>query len=208
MKKIIMLLLGFMSVTEQGLAFAEGDFNPWTVDGSFGLAFYPDMMHQDGQTSTSRFSLGRELLTQSGLWLGIEAGIQSGNTMRLVFPKEDIDALGGVPIEAQIKPMLDVLISLKTEPLNDFPLYAWVKGGAAFRQMQFDRESVNDLNHVSPEMQIGLGYQINEQAAITLGYQNIWGNHPTLIVNSIDDTGVINNIPSQQAVMLGFSFAF
>ena len=208
MKKIIMVLLSLISMSGLTYALNESEFNPWTIEASFGMATYPNMMNHDGQTAIGRLSLGHMFLTKPYWQAGIEAGIQSGNTMRLILPKESIDALGGVPIEAKMKPLLDVMIGLKSEPLTRFPIVIWLKGGVAYRQLQLDHESVNDLNEFSPEIQVGFGCRINEQATFNLGYQTIGGKQTNLTIQPLTETGIIRYIPTQQAVLIGFSFNF
>ena len=68
-----------------GLTYAlnEGEFNPWIMEASFGMAAYPNMMNQDGQTAIGRLSIGHTLLTKPSWQAGIEGAVQSGNTMRL-----------------------------------------------------------------------------------------------------------------------------
>lgn len=180
----------------------------WTVDGAFGMAFYPNMANHDGQSAMGRLSLGYALFSDIDAQLNLEAGIQSGNTMRLLLPKESIDVLGGLPIDAKMKPMLDILISAKVLPWSNSPMMMWLKGGITYRQLQLDRDSVPDLSQFSPEIQAGLGYQINQQAAIKLGYQYIFGKQSELIVNPLAEEGVLHHIPMQQALMLGVSFNF
>ena len=208
MKQKIIIVLTLMSITGLTYAYSETNINPWTADASFGMAFSPGMTHNDGQTAVGRFSLGHAFLTKPYWQAGIEAGIQSGNTLRLALPKESIDVLGGVPISAEMKPLLDVLIGLKSEPMGSVPLVAWMKGGMALRQLQVDRVEVNDVRAFSPELQLGLGYRINERATVTIGYQTIWGKQPELTVNPQTETGVLRYIPTQQAVLIGFSFNF
>jgi hypothetical protein len=208
MKKIIMVLLSLVSMSGLTYALNESELNPWTMEASFGMVTYPNMMNDDGQTAIGRLSLGHMLLTKPSWQAGIEAGIQSGNTMRLNLPKESIDTLGGVPLEVKIKPLLDVLVSFKTEPLTSFPIVAWLKGGAAYRQLQLDHESVNDLNEFSPEIQMGFGYRINELATFNIGYQIIWSKQTMLNVNPQAETGVLHYIPTQQSLLIGFSFNF
>ena len=127
--------------------------------------------------------------------------------MRLNFPKDDIFILGGVPIQAQVKPLIDVLFTFQMNLMED-TWFGFLKGGAAYRQMQIDRESVNDLSGFAPEMQAGLGYRLNEQASINLTYQYIWGKDADFKVDALEETGFLCNIPAQQALMLGFSYNF
>lgn len=209
MKKILVVLLSLIGITGHSYACCdEGGYSSWTVDAAFGMVLYPDMANNDGQSAVGRLSLGYALFSDIDWQLGLEAGIQSGNTMRLALPKESIDALGGLPIEAKMKPMLDMLVGLKTMPFSDAPIMAWLKGGMAYRQLQLDRESVPDLSQFSPEIQAGLGYQINQQTTINLGYQYVFGKKPELAIDPLAETGVLHNIPAQQAVMIGLSFSF
>jgi hypothetical protein len=209
MKKEIIALFSLMSLT--GLVHADNDTlntNPWSMEAAFGMANYADVTLHDGQTAIGRLSIGHTLLTKSAWQLSLEAGIQSGNTMRLDLPKESIDALGGVPIQSTMKPLLDVLLGFNAEPISNFPMMIWLKSGVAYRSLQLDRESVPDLTGFAPEIQAGIGYRINQQTTFNIGYQRIWGKKPELTINTLTETGTLHNIPSQQAVMLGFTFNF
>ena len=135
-------------------------------------------------------------------------GVQNGNTFLLSLPKESIDSLGGVPIEVNMKPFVDVLAGFSIHPKADFPMNLWFKGGIAYRTMQTDRDEVNNVSAYSPELQAGLGYQITKQTRLSLGYQVLWGKKPTLDVNLLNETAVLKNIPRQHAVLLGFSYKF
>ncbi len=207
MKKTIMLAV-FALTSMTKLAFAHSETNPWTMDASFGMANYANVSNHDGETAIGRLGLGYVLSHLPFGQVSAEIGIQSGNTMRLSLPKEAIDALGGVPIEAEMKPMLDMLFNLKTAPFENLPIIAWMKGGVAYRHLQLDRTSVPDLRGFSPEIQAGLGYEINEKMSINIGYQYISGKKPELTVNSLNDTGVLRNMPSEQALMLGLTWKF
>lgn len=209
MKKTMIALFSLMSLS--GLAHADKDIlsnTPWSLEAAFGMSYYSDITLHDGQTALGRLSIGHALLTKPSWQLNLETGIQSGNTMRLDLPKESIDAMGGVPIQATMKPLLDVLLGFNAEPLDNFPLRLWLKGGAAYRSLQLDRTSVADLAGFAPEMQAGISYPINEQTFFNIGYQRIWGKKPELTINTLTETGTLHNIPSQQAVMLGFTFNF
>ena len=43
---------------------------------------------------------------------------------------------------------------------------------------------------------------------LNLGYQAIWGKQSQLEINTQTETGILHNIPLQQAVLLGFSYQF
>lgn len=207
MKRIIIALVT-IAMTSVNHAQSNGSTQPWFVDAAFGMTKYPGMMDDNEKTAAGRVGLGFTLLDQHHLQLAVESGIQSGNTMRLDFSKEAIDGLGGVPIEAQIKPLLDLLVGVNLQPLKDLPLTVFVKGGTAYRQLQVDHDSVNALSAFSPEIQAGLGYRINDKTRINLSYQSIFGDKPSLTVNPLTETGILQNLPSQQAVMIGFTFNF
>ncbi|MBA2651647.1 MAG: hypothetical protein H0U73_05200 [Tatlockia sp.] len=208
MKQIMLSLFFLLTLSAQTYAANWTSLNPWAVHGAFGMASFPGVPNQEGQTAVGRLSLGHALLTNALGQAGFEAGIQSGNTLHLLLPEESIEVLGGVPLKAEIKPLLDGLIGLKTRPFPGLPLITWLKGGVAYRQLQVDQLEVNHLKGFSPEIQIGLGYQINENASINLGYQKIWGKNPELIVDPETRTGILRNLPEQQALMLGVSFNF
>ncbi|MBA2710110.1 MAG: hypothetical protein H0U57_05925 [Tatlockia sp.] len=209
MKQIIITRILFL-LTLSPLSYADNPINkaPWTVDAAFGVTSFSGISKQENHTAVGRLSLGRGLIITPYWQAGLEAGIQSGNRMHLVLPEESIELLGGLPIEAEMKPLLDVLISLKTKPFPGTPVITWLKGGGTYRKLQLDRLSVNHLAGFSPEIQLGIGYQINEHATINLGYQRIWGKQPKLTVDAESGTGVLCNLPEQKAVMIGVSYNF
>jgi hypothetical protein len=207
MKKTIMIVvLALTGMTK--LSFACEEISPWKMEAAFGMADYAHVSTHDGQTAVGRMSLGYVIATLPFGQVGADVGIQSGNSMRLVLPEESIYALGGIPIEATMKPMLDMLIDFQTVPLASLPLSISVKGGVAYRSMQLDRESVPGVREFAPEIQTGMSYAINEKSSINIGYQYISGKKPELTVNPQTETGVLHYIPAQQAIMLGFSFNF
>lgn len=208
MKQKIIMAFILLKMTSLTYAYNETNLNPWTVDAALGMGFYSGMTNHETQTAVGRLSFGHALVTKPYWQAGIEAGIQSGSTQHLALPKESIDVLGGVAIEAEMKPLLDVLIGLKMEPMTSLSIVAWLKGGVAYRQLQVDHNEVNHLTGFSPEIQVGLGYRINEHSTFNIGYQNIWGKKPELTVNPQTETGILRNIPAQQAVLIGFSYNF
>lgn len=181
---------------------------PWTVSLGLGMAHYQAAFSHDSSTAVGRLSFNYQLFLTNYSSLGIEAGLQSNNSMRLDIPQATIDFLGGIPIEAQIKPMLDALITTKVFPYEEWPWYLNVNGGAAFRALQINRDDINDLKQVSPELQLGLGAIISENMSINLLYQAIFNGNPNFNLNELTKTATINNIPLQQAVILSFSMSF
>ncbi len=208
MKHLFAFILILLSFTNPTFACCGID-NAWMVNGDFGLTLYRDLPNDTGQTNaTGRLSLGHVLLRQDFFQWGLEAGIQNGNTMRFSFPQDSIDFLGGIPVEVQLKPMLDLLLNVKTETFESIPLFTWAKGGLVYQQLHIDRNFIKGVKKIAPEFLAGIGYELNEHAAIRLGYQYIGGSKPQLSINSDLETGVIRNIPARQAVLLGFSLNF
>ena len=68
-----------------------------------------------------------------------------------------------------------------------------------------DRDSVNDISQISPELQAGFGYKVSERLDVSLMAQHVFGNNPNVLVNALNDTATITHIPSQQAVFLGLT---
>ncbi len=95
-----------------------------------------------------------------------------------------------MPIEVTVKPLLDVLAGLNLKPSSNVPMNLWLKEELAYRMMQADREEINDLFHISPELQVGIGYEISKQNTINFGYQILWGKKSELEVNLQNKTGI------------------
>ncbi len=203
-----MSLMLFLSGSGMVQAANEGKVSPWKIEADLGQAYYSGAANRDGNTALGRLSFGRDLFFTPIGTLGLEIGVQSGNTMRLNMSKEVVNALGGVPIDVQIKPTLDVLIDFQSKQLNPLPLNLWLKGGIAYRSLRVDRESINDILGYSPEFQAGIGYRINTQTTLNLGYQMILGKTPHLSINTELETGVLTHILLQQAILMGISYHF
>ncbi|KTD32207.1 hypothetical protein Lnau_3118 [Legionella nautarum] len=205
--KYLVSILFFLSTTGS-FACCEEDVSHWYLNGAFGYASYAN---HNGHTSLGRLGLGYLLPGVGYFQVGLEGGIQNGHTMRPYFPVASINALGGVPVELQLKPMLDLLAVVKTVPLDAIPVFGYLKAGALYQQLHIDRETVTPVKRfrgVTPELIVGLGYKLNDQASINISYQYFWGRAPQLVVNELTQTATLRNIPSRQAIMLGFSFNF
>jgi hypothetical protein len=182
---------------------SETQKSPWAMSGSLGMAQFESTKAHQGQTSLARFGLNYALTR----FLGLEAGIQNGNQMRFDLPQESEDILGGMPVSGTIKPQLDLLFTVKTPKTQLIkPLYAQIKAGMAYRQLQMDRDSINDLQEFSPELQVGLGFAFNERLDFSLMYQQVFGQKPKFVVDALRETASIANIPSQKALMLGLTY--
>lgn len=200
---------------------AHIDPRPWSVIGALGYTWYDFGYHGgasadpsaqaaigDGQTAFGRFAIARDLVKLRAAQFGVELGVQSGNTMRLDIPQATLDLLGGMPVQADIKPMIDLLATATTEPLmSQCPVYSILKAGIAYRRVQInDRVTVNDLDQVSFELQAGLGAAITKRAQLTLLYQGILSGSTNFTVNTVAGTGHVSNIPTQNGLLLALSY--
>ncbi|ETO93296.1 hypothetical protein [Legionella oakridgensis] len=182
--------------------------HPWSVTGSLGYTVYEDMYRSDGQTAVGRFAIGHEIYTSHFLQWGFEIGVQNGNTMRYFPSQAAIDALGGLPIQTTVKPMLDLLATVKTASFGTTPVFGVLKGGIAYRHWQFnDRDSINDKSLIAGELQAGLGYAISERTSLSLSYQGIYGGNPDFRYNADNAIARVSNIPMQNGVLLGLTVA-
>jgi len=207
MKKISVLLylccVGFLS-SAQACSNCDLPLH-FGISADIGFTQYPNMYHQDGQSVLGRLSLQTNYVPSDFIVLGIEAGLQNGNTMRLNLPKSTLDLLGGEPVSLIVKPLVDLLVTAQITPFEDVGFCGFIKGGVAFRQLQVDRNEVNDLSKISPELQAGLGYKINDNLALHIEYQQVFGGDPNYQVDPLTETASLSNIPTQKAVMLGLS---
>lgn len=211
MKRILLLsLCALLSLPQLSFAF----FDPYDalhsvyVEAAFGAAF-DDTSNWDGnKDAVGRLNLGSVFFTSQTLQAGLEAGIESGAALHLLFTKEEVAPLGGVEIEATLKPMLDAALSLRTEPCAELPLFLTFKVGAVWRRLESDRPSVSGSREVSPLLAAGLGFRLYEQSALYLAYEWIGGQKPQLVVDEVNEVATIHHIPSRQALLLGFSYFF
>lgn len=178
-------------------------YSPWSITASLGMEQFDSMEGLHGQTALGRLAFGYALNNHFGL----EIGVQNGNQMRLALPKKTVDVLGGVPLVGTAKPLIDVLITLKTPFLSSTtPLFALAKGGVAYRQLQMDRETINDKSQFAPELQAGFGYKVSEHLNVSLMAQYVLGKNPDVQADAISERGWIANIPTQKAILLGLIF--
>lgn len=139
--------------------------------------------------------------------IGTELGLQSGNIMRLGISQATMDLLASLPIQMNVKPMLDLLATVTTEPLLNSSAFGIAKAGIAYRRMQInERVTINDLSQVGFELQVSLGLPISDRAKLSLLYQGVFNGDTTFTVNTIDFTGHISNIPNQNGLMLNLSY--
>jgi hypothetical protein len=179
---------------------------PWSVIASLGYTNYQSMYSRDGQTVLGRLALSKEMFTTKQLGFGLELGIQNGNTMRLKVSQPLLNRLGGLPIQSTVKPMADLLVTVKEQILGSDQFFGVLKGGIAYRQWQFDnRSSINSLSNIAGEIQAGIGYPISQMTSLSLLYQAIIGGDPDFRINPINATASVSTIPIQQSLLLSIS---
>ena len=220
-KTLIAATLAASSFTTQaGTMGSYIEPRPWSVIGGLGYTWY-DFGYNggslaapaaqasigDGQTAFGRFAIARDLAKRNSIQFGLELGVQSGNIMRLDIPQATLDLLAGMPVQANIKPMIDLLATATTEPLMNTPAYGVLKAGIAYRRMQIDESvTVNDLSQVGFELQAGLGANITDRARLALLYQGVFNGSTNFTVNIAADTGHVSNIPMQNGILLALSY--
>jgi len=220
-KTLIAAALAALSFTTQaGTMGSYIEPRPWSIVGGLGYTWYDFGYHGggfadpvaqasigDGQAAFGRFAIARDLAKVRSMQFGLELGVQSGNIMRLDIPQVTLDLLGGMPVQANIKPMIDLLATATTEPLMNTLAFGVLKAGIAYRRMQIDeRVTVNDLSQVGFELQAGLGAAIINRARLALLYQGVFNGSTNFTVNTAADTGHVSNIPMQNGILLALSY--
>lgn len=184
--------------------FASLNDHSWSLITSVGYTEYQKMYSSDGETFLMKLSIGKSLYANRWGALGLEAGVQNGNSVR--FDTSDTSELGGIPMAATIKPIFDILATVRTATIADLPLFVQIKGGAAFCHWQFDNnDDTRNQSQVSGELQAGIGVPVNEHVNLSLLYQGLFGGNPDFNVDINNNTATIRRIPVQHGVLLSFS---
>lgn len=207
--KLSLLIIGIVLSVN---GFADGYYpeltsqdQPWSITASFGSGKYQHIFSKDGKTALGRLALGNELMLSGDFALGLELGLQSSNHMRLTIMDETRAVLEWLPVRTTLGPMLDLLITAKSDPLAGSSFFALLKGGVAYRHWEIKSPAFNSLSQLAGEFQAGLGYPITALASLNLLYQGVYGNNPNLQINTFTRTGSVSNLPILHAVLLGLS---
>ena len=178
---------------------------PWTVTASVGNGRFQDIYSKDGKTVIGRLALGNELMLSGDFALGLELGVQNGNQMRLNIPNETLAVLEWLPVKTTLGPMLDLLITAKSDPLFGSSFFAQLKGGVAYRYWQVEHRPIKEISQLAGELQAGFGYPITALASLNVLYQGVYGNDPKMKIYTSTKTASISNIPILHAVLLGLT---
>jgi hypothetical protein len=178
---------------------------PWSIIASVGQGKYQNSYPKEGNAALARLALGNEMLLTGDVALGLELGLQNNSYIRLQIPYETLVILEWLPVRTTLGPMLDLLITAKSDPLAGSSFFAQLKGGVAYRNWQIKQDQINDLSRLAGEVQAGFGYPITALASLSLLYQGVFGGDPNLTLSLYNKTGHVSNIPALHAVLLGFS---
>jgi len=217
-KKIFLLLLMFSMIFSCAFGAAPSILNDkmrslfgmqpvWYVLASMGHTTYQDAYRDDGNTVAGRLAIGCKALSWKKMNFGIEAGVQSGNRMRLGVSQSTLDLLGSLPIQSTIKPLADLLATAQIDLTNTGTVFALIKAGAAYRQWQFDRDTISNIKKINGELQAGLGIRLSSRTNLVAYYQGIYSGKVNFTVDSsagaANATGKVHNIPIQNGGFLG-----
>ncbi|MCL9683421.1 hypothetical protein [Legionella maioricensis] len=178
---------------------------PWSITASVGKGKYQHAYSKDGEAALARLALGNEMMLSGDIALGLELGVQNGSRIRLEIPYETLAVLEWIPVQTTLGPMLDLLITAKSDPLCGSSFFAQLKGGVAYRNLRVKQRTIKDLSQLAGEIQAGFGYPITALATLNLLYQGVFSNDPNLKLNTYNKTGHVTNIPALHGVLLGFS---
>lgn len=178
---------------------------PWSLVASLGNGKYQALHNSSSKTALGRLALGNDMVLTGDLAWGLELGIQNGNKMYLAIPNETLALLHWLPVKTSLGPMLDLLVTAKSDPIAGSSFFAQLKGGVAYRKWQIEHQDINSISQLAAEIQAGVGYPLTTLASLNLLYQGVFGNDPNLVINTYTKTGHLANVPSLHAVLLGFS---
>ena len=179
---------------------------PWSVIASAGTGNY-HVTSDDKNTALGRLALANELMLAGNIAFGLELGLQTGKRMRIDITKETLNTIKKLlPIQTSLSPTLDLLITSKSDPLGNSPIFAQLKGGLAYRHWHETRTPLNEVSQLAGEIQAGFGYPITALASLSLLYQGIFsGNGPSLYWDTYTPKEHLSNIPSLHGVLVALS---
>jgi hypothetical protein len=194
------------------LVFADGYYpeltsqdQPWSITASIGNGKYQHIPSPEGDAALARLALSNELLLTGDVALGLELGVQNGNHLHFRIPYQNAPVLRIIPVHTYLSPMLDLLVTAKSDPLAGSAFYAQIKGGIAYRNWRIQQNTINELSQLAGEIQAGFGYPITALASLNLLYQGVFGGNPDLTLNLATQTAQLSNIPILHALLLGLS---
>jgi hypothetical protein len=187
-------------------------YKNWMLIASAGYGHFANAINSDGSTGLARLALNRSFFHAVGFDFGLEAGIQNGVNMRPFVQEDVLDALGGTPILATIKPVIELLPTISRRISDNGRLLGFAKLGVAYRSMTFDRDTIPNVSKISPDLHLGLSSTISDHISLMVYYHVIYGGNPginaTLFPLPANNIGKVANIPTQQGVLVGIAYNF
>lgn len=178
--------------------------NRWSLVASLGYGQYEQMYHSTGHVVIGRLALAAELLATTQSNFGLELGLQNGNNMILALAKKGVNT-PCCSVQANVTPMLDLLMTVNANLLSESLLYTQIKGGLAYRHWQTANDWINNRRDIAGEVQAGLGYPLTELTNLNLLYQGIYGINSRTHSNQVMFPGFLASIPVQHGILLGLS---
>lgn len=184
----------------------------WMLIASAGYDHFANAVNSDGSTGVARLALNRSFFRSGGFDFGLEAGIQNGVNIRPIVQEDILDALGGTPVLATIKPVIELLPTLSRRLSDNGRFIGFAKLGIAYRSMTFDRYAIPNISKISPDLHLGLASTVSDNISLMIYYHVIFGGSPhinaTLFPFPANNLGKATNIPTQQGALLGIAYSF
>lgn len=205
MRKLLILAATTVSTLANAAAMPSMPANPWSFSGAMGYSNTSNMIVNDGQTAFLRLALGRYLMDSSGFKIGAELGAQTGSNSRLDVSGTNYSNLGGVAVQTTITPMVDLLLTARKKLSESSKFSSYFKAGVAYRTMHFDRDTMNDLRKINPEVQVGVSMSLTSNACLSLGYQGVLSKNINLTTTTTG-TGNVKNIPAVHGALMSVTY--
>src|SRR3990172_8619355 len=167
---------------------------PWNLGVDIGYTHFQDNLCCGNNTPTARISLGVSPIYWKALTLGAEIGIQSGNKMRLAISQEDSNTIVGGPINTAVKPIADLMGTLQLSLNAANTAFVMLKGGVAYRTMQFDRDSIPGKTQFNGKLQAGFGIKISSRTKLVAYYQGIYSGRLNFNVTKTSISNITESI--------------
>lgn len=184
----------------------------WMLIASAGYEHFANAVSSDGSTGIARLALNRSFFRSGNFDFGLETGIQNGVNIRPVVQENILDALGGTPVLATIKPIIELLPTILRRFSDNSRFIGFAKLGIAYRSMTFDRDTIPNISKISPDLHLGLASTVSDNISLMVYYHVIFGGNPdinaTLFPLPANNLGKAANIPTQQGVLLGIAYSF
>jgi hypothetical protein len=182
----------------------------WSASLSGGYGNFSPMAAGTGDTGFARFALGSALPASSKLVVGSEIGIQSAKRMQLTNDSVSnffVNLEYALPVYFTITPPIDLLITVNYDVVPW--LFVEAKGGGVYLQSMVDGANISSNSKWLPELQAGMGFNMDQNTRLGFHYQQFFGQLLTVSqVNLLAGTGVMSGMPTWYAGLLTVDFKF